>query len=203
MSRRLLIPLALCVGCSSPAAEPAAVDAGSDPDGSLDADASPSAPELAIVYRTRDAMLVDATEGVSVPLVFPPQGGFVMFVGARVKNLDPATVTVMASLRDDMNSPVLTLEMRPVQLAVGSDGWAMPADPANTFDWANLPSCPLSGATRDVYDQSYVLRVAATDGSGATAEAKLTIVPTCEAGSNGDNCRCQCKLGYSLGDPCP
>jgi len=155
------------------------------------------------MYRTRDGMAVDATAGAQVPLTIPPQGGLVLFVGARVRNLDAASVTVTASLRDAADSPVLTLEQRPVHLTIGADGWAAPADPAGMFDWANLPACPLSSATRDVYDQPYVLRIGVADASGASTDAKLEIVPTCEAGANGDLCRCQCKLGYSLGDPCP
>jgi hypothetical protein len=192
--------LPLLFACSSP--EPMTVDAAVQPD-SVQIDAPPAGPEVAIMYRSRDGMAVDATDGAHVPLIFPPQGGFVMLVGARVHRFDPASVTITASLRDALDSPVLTLEMRPVELATGIDGWASPANPSDMFDWANLPTCPLAMATRNLYDQTYVLRIAAVDGGGTMAEQRLSIVPACEAGANGDMCRCQCRLGYKLGDPCP
>jgi hypothetical protein len=192
------LPL-LLVACSSPAP---VTDAAVQPDTAVEIDA-PASPELAIMYRTRDGKAVDAAAGAQVPLIFPPQGGFVMLVGARVLHLDHTSVTITASLRDALDTPVLTLEMRPVQLAAGVDGWASPANPSDMFDWANLPTCPLSTATRDLYNQAYVLRIAAADGGATMAEQKLSIVPTCEAGTNGDMCRCQCRLGYKLGDPCP
>jgi hypothetical protein len=195
--------LVCLVACSSPTPSPAAIDAAVDSGSAAQIDATMEGPEVAIIYRTRDGKAVDAAMDAPVPMIFPPQGGFVMLVGARVRGLDPATVTVTASLRDAATTPVLTLEMRPVSLTLGADGWAWPADPDDMFDWANLPTCPLSNTTRNLYDQAYVLRIAATDGAANSSEAKLTIVPTCESGTAGALCRCQCKHGYKLGDPCP
>ena len=128
---RFLPLLCLVIACSSPV--PATVDS-AQPD-VVAIDAPPGGPELAIMVRTRDGMAMDATVGGQVPLIFPPQGGFVVLVGARVHGLDHTSVTITASLRDAISTPVLSLEMRPVQLAVGADGWASPADPSDMFDW--------------------------------------------------------------------
>jgi hypothetical protein len=198
----LAIVLAVCAACSKPA--PATIDAAVDAATASDGgDAASSTPELQILYRSRDGMAVSGAPDAPVPLTLPPQGGFVLLAGARVKHFDLASVMLTASLRDTIDDHVVSVEQRPVMLVAGADGWASPDQPMTLFNWANLPTCPAASATRDLDAQPYVLRIAIADGSGATAEQKLEIVPTCEAGANGDLCRCQCKRGYKLGDPCP
>lgn len=197
---RSLVVLVLMAACSSPSATPP------DPDAAIDSaspDTSQVAPEIEILYRSGDGMATPCAPDAPVPLTLPPQGGFVLLVGLRAKHLDPMSINVTASIRDTVSDQLLSVEQRPVTLVMGSDGWAMPDMPDSLFNWANLPACPLASATRDVFGQPYVLRIAVEDESGAKADAKLTIVPTCEAGSAGDLCRCQCKQGYKLGDPCP
>jgi len=161
-------------------------------------------PEIEIMYRSRDGMAVACASDAQVPLTVPPQGGMVLLVGMRAKNLaSNSNITLTASIRDTIDDQLLSVEQRPVQLTRGSGGWATPDDPSSLVNWANLPACPISSATRDLYDQPYVLRIAIEDEAGAMAEAKLSIVPTCESGPDGDLCRCQCDHRYVLGDPCP
>ncbi|HSD87625.1 MAG TPA: hypothetical protein VLB44_08920 [Kofleriaceae bacterium] len=195
-----LLVLTAVAACSSPAAMPPEADAAID---GATIDTSQVAPEIEILYRSRDGMAMPCAPDAPVPLTLPPQGGFVLLVGLRAKHLDPTSIDVTASIRDTVDDQLLSVEQRPVMLVPGSDGWATPDMPDGLFNWANLPACPLAGATRDVFQQPYLLRVAVEDASGAKAEAKLTIVPTCEAGAAGDLCRCQCKQGYKLGDACP
>jgi hypothetical protein len=191
----------MLAGCSSSHSTPSTPDAADD--GNADFDAPSTGPEIEITYRSRDGMMVTCAPDAPVPLTLPPQGGFVLLVGLRAKRVELPDVMITASIRDPIDNQLLSVEQRPVQLVLGADGWAAPDQPADLFNWANLPACPLSSATRDLFDQPYLLRLAIEDAAGATAEAKLTIVPACEAGVAGDLCRCQCKHGYVLGDPCP
>ncbi|MBS1118575.1 MAG: uncharacterized protein H6Q90_803 [Deltaproteobacteria bacterium] len=138
-----------------------------------------------------------------VPLTLPPQGGMVLLVGMRTNLASKDPVTLTASIRDAVDDQLLSVEQRPVQLKLGSDGWSSPDEPSSMVNWANLPACPIATATRDLYDQPYVLRIAVEDEAGAMAEAKLSIVPTCEPGPDGDLCRCLCDHRYVLGEPCP
>ena len=168
-----------------------------------DVDGDPAAAELAIAYRSRAGLPVVATAGDAVPLEYPPQGGLVILVGARAKHLG-TNVTLTASLRDTVDpTHVLAVEMRPVELAPDVDGWEMPEQPDSFVNWANLPTCPTAGAARDLDGQPWTLRIAAADDAGKHAETTLSIVPTCEAGTAGDLCRCMCAHDYVLGDPCP
>jgi len=199
MTRALLILSALAA-CGSHGPKPAGPDAAPD---SATIDATPSAPEIELAYRSRDGMATTCAPDAAVPLTLPPQGGFVLLVGLRAKHLDLSSVMITASIRDTLDNQVLSVEQRPVTLVLGSDGWATPAMPDSLSNWSNLPACPMASATRDMFDQPYVLHIAAVDGTGAQADASLTIVPTCEAGSAGDDCRCECKQGYMLGNPCP
>ena len=199
MTRALLFLSALAA-CGSHGSTPATTDAAPD---SATIDGTPGAPEIELMYRSRDGMATTCAADAAVPLTLPPQGGLVLLVGLRAKHLDLSSVTITASIRDTVTDQVLSVEQRPVTLTVGSDGWATPDMPDSLSNWSNLPACPMASATRDLFDQPYVLRIAVEDGTGAQADAKLTIVPTCEAGSDGDLCRCQCKQGYMLGDPCP
>lgn len=200
--RRAAVILAVGVACNKPA--PATIDAAVDASVVSDSgDAASNAAELEILYRSRDGMAITCAPDAPVPLTLPPQGGFVLLVGARVKHFDLATVVLTASLRDTVDDHLIAVEQRPVMLVPGADGWAGPDQPMTLFNWANLPTCPAPSATRDLDAMPYVLRIGVADGSGASAEQKLEIVPTCETGANGDQCRCQCKLGYKLGDPCP
>lgn len=197
---RNLIVLASFAACGSHGAPPSHPDAAGD-DAAVDA--PPAIPEIELMYRSRDGSAVPCAPDAPVPLVLPPQGGFVMLVGLRAKHVDLSSVMITASIRDTVTDQVLSLEQRPVTLTVGADGWAVPDMPSSLSNWSNLPACPLASATRDTFDQPYLLRIAVQDATGAQADAKLTIVPSCDAGSAGDTCRCECKRGYMLGDPCP
>ncbi len=199
MARNVFAVLALAA-CSSHGHVPMTPDAAID--GST-VDSSPVTPEIELMYRSRDGMATTCSPDAAVPLTLPPQGGFVLLVGLRAKHLDLSSVMITASIRDTVSDQVVSLEQRPVTLAIGSDGWATPDMPDSLSNWSNLPACPMASATRDVFDQPYLLHIAVEDGTGAMADAKLAIVPSCETGSAGDVCRCECKRGYKLGDPCP
>lgn len=140
------------------------------------------------------------TPMTAVPLVFPDQGGEVLLIGARARNLDACSATMTTSLRDPCSGEVVTVDVRPVLLEATADGWAEPRATAQS-QWANLAVCPNAGATRDLQGQSYELRVVLATDDGRSAEASMTVVPTCDADDT--TCLCQCQAGYNLGDECP
>ncbi len=47
-----------------------------------------AAPEGELVYRTVDEQMATLQDGQEVPMILPPQGGKVILVGARVRNMD-------------------------------------------------------------------------------------------------------------------
>jgi hypothetical protein len=140
------------------------------------------------------------TPMTAVPLVFPDQGGEVLLIGARARNLDACAATMTTSLRDPCTDEVVTVDVRPVHLDATADGWAEPRPDARS-QWANLAVCPNAAATRDLQGQGYVLRVVLATDDGRSAEASIPIVPTCAA--DDITCLCQCQAGYNLGDECP
>ena len=163
----------------------------------------PDAPlELAIVYRTLDGESVDVVDGAAVPLIQPPQGGKVLMVGARVRNVDACMVQLTASLRDECTGRIVALEQRPVILADRGDGWGEPADAVRLDDFANVPACPSAAAERDIEGEPYLVKVRVEDGAGRSAEAELTVVPECAEAANEQQCKCECDGAYVLGQAC-
>lgn len=157
--------------------------------------------ELALLSRDGGQQITPLHAPMTaVPLVVPEQGGQILLVGVRARNLDGCSLMLTTSLRDPCTDEVLTVERRPVLLAATADGWAEPAADS-TSQWGNLAVCPNAGATRDLQGQRYLLRVAVEADDGRTAETSLEVVPTCAAGDDG--CLCQCQAGYDLGDECP
>lgn len=156
--------------------------------------------ELEIVHQDRDGNLVRTQPGAEVPLIIPPQGGHVLFIGARARNLD-CEIDLTVSLRDECDKSVIAVEQRPATLAIGSDGWGEPAFPAHPTHYGNLPACPQAAASRDIEGEPYLLRLVVEDLDGKKGEASLEIIPTCGAAKRED-CLCECDKDFVLGGPC-
>ena len=83
----------------------------------------PSKPgELEIHALTADAKDVPLNDKGDLSILFPPQGGRVVFVGARARNIDSCAVQLTGSLRDPTSKQVM-LDSRTVNLTPGADGW--------------------------------------------------------------------------------
>lgn len=133
-------------------------------------------------------------DGGDLPLVTPPQGGRVSFVGVRAKNLSPCAVTLRGTLTDPATGKS-TSDARALNLKPTADGYAASSD-SNIGTFANVPVCPNQWASGDAYDAPYELTVELTDQRGRKASRKLTVTPRCvEAGSLGTDCRTLCKPG--------
>jgi hypothetical protein len=172
-------------------------DAGSDagpkscPIGDLTAPA-----ELEIVHLDASNTVIQTQSMAQVPLLPPPQGGFIVLLGARARNIDGCQVTLTTALVDDCDQQPLQIDRRPTRLEPGADGWG--TSTVTTF--GNLPVCPDLTAKRDLHDVPYDIKVVVEDTSGHKASATLTVVPTCQPGDA--LCMCQCDRDYVIGSSC-
>lgn len=160
-----------------------------------------AAPEVQLVHRTVQGTI--ETTSTAVPLIQPPQGGKVLLVGVRARNLDGCPLQLTATLRDGCNNKILALERRPVILEPQADGWALPKDPINLDNFSNLPACPRPDNDRRINDEPYLLKVTVSDKMGRTAEASLPIVPYCGAEPEFAHlCECECRSRFDR-EACP
>ena len=146
------------------------------------------------------------SDGDVAPMMLPPQGGRVVFVGVRATNLDGCGMTLSAAFRDT-TSRAIRLDARTVNLTARGDGWGTVGEPdgriGNQADYANVPVCPNEWSARDIFGQSYELEVTITDRNGKTATKKINTVPQCASTDQSwQPCACICKAGYKLGQAC-
>jgi len=142
---------------------------------------------------------IPLTDGAAVPILIPPQGGRVLFIGVRAANLDACGVELTGAVRDPVNGQI-RLDGRTINLTADGSGWAGSVA-ADVSTVANVPVCPNQWSGSDVFDSPYKLEVSLTDHyTERTAGRTLTIVPTCP--TSDPECRCLCKKGYVLGEPC-
>ncbi|HEX4420137.1 MAG TPA: hypothetical protein VH165_19615 [Kofleriaceae bacterium] len=158
----------------------------------------PTAPaELQIVNLEADQATVNLTQASDlVPLVPPPQGGWIVLLGARARNLDGCQLTLTTALVDACTGQILQVDVRPTQLELGDDGWGV----SSLTTFGNLPVCPQLTATRDLHDVPYIVKVVVEDTHGQKASAQLSIIPTC--GTEPSRCTCECARDYVMGQSC-
>ena len=159
-------------------------------------------PSIEIIYLYADGTVRPAAEGGEAPLIEPPQGGRVIFAGIRARNVDACAATLSGALRDTQSNRVM-LDQRTTNLVAQDGGTAgSTGDEASTF--ANVPVCPNQWSARDVFDLEYQLEITLTDRGGRRAMKTRKVRPFCSEpeASKLAECRCICKLGYVLGEPC-
>lgn len=162
----------------------------------------PGAPvELRVVVKDpgAGAPLREIRDGDVITLTLPPQGGRVIFVGARARNLDARALRLAGSLRDLQNGAV-RLDVRTTNLLV-SDGWgASSAQDISTF--SNIPICPNQWSTTNTWGTPYELTIEVTDAANRSARAVLRVTLACDEPGQMEQCFCICKQGYTLGEAC-
>jgi len=89
--------------------------------------------------------------GGTVPLVTPPQGGRVIFLGVRATNVDPCAVKITGAIRDPATKQV-RVDARTVNLSPSGDGYGVSVD-SSISSFANVPVCPNEWASTDAFDQ--------------------------------------------------
>lgn len=169
--------------------------------------------ELQLTYRGADGQVHALGDHGSVPLVTPPQGGKVLFVGVRARNVSPCNVELVGALRDPASAQVTIDGRSGLTLVQEADGW-LASDNGAIANFANISACPNQWSSVDVFDKDYSLSVTLTtkgptkagDASSAVsrrAETVITVKPSCDGDVSGAlACTCICKAGYSLGQVC-
>ncbi len=152
-------------------------------------------PEVSLIYRTVDGRALPLLEDGQIPLIVPPQGGFVVFVGAKAKNIG-CFLQITSALRDEATNEVVHLENRPLKLVQSEEGWGGPENPRYISNFSNLPACPAAGLVRDIQGQRYLLEVALDDRKGHQAKAQMHVVPVCAEDQCLTECLCQCDADY-------
>jgi hypothetical protein len=161
------------------------------------------APEMIIIHRTVDGTIAETREGEALPLIEPPQGGRVMFIGARARNVEGCpSINISTTFVDECTGRVIGQESRDVLMAYDGQGWLEPDQPRDIANYSNLAACPKVIAERDVFGEPYLLTVRLEDRRGRVAERSLRITPTCAEPAKIDECACLCRKRFTLGD-CP
>jgi len=158
-----------------------------------------AAPEVEIMHLDAQSAVVQTQAMAQVPLIPPPQGGWIVLLGARATNVDGCRVDLTTSFRDGPGAAVLKVDRRPTLLDDTGDGWGT----TRPTEAGNLPICPQATAARDLHDEAYEVTVALEDAYGQQASRSIVIVPTCPAQDPTGRCRCECARGYVVGGPCP
>jgi hypothetical protein len=139
-------------------------------------------------------------EGSDVTLIFPDQGGRVVFVGVRARNLNPCGVRIAGALRDPSSKQV-RLDNRTVNLQIAPDGYGQ-SDIGDKFSFANIPVCPNQWSDQDLMDAPYELTISLTDQDDRRVTKVFQVTPRCDEPGQVGGCHCQCDADYFLGMMC-
>jgi hypothetical protein len=194
----LLAALAALAGCSDPAGAPDALPPAPCVVGDPEAE-----PEVQLIYRTAGGVAAPLLDGGTLDIQTPPQGGKVVFVGMRVRNVVVCQAFLQAALRDTCTPRVFGIESRPIAWRLAADGFAEPAQPEQISDYANVPVCPNATLAHDIDGHPAWVEVRLYERSGRVTERIVQVVPTCEADLDPALCRCECDSDYVAGRECP
>jgi hypothetical protein len=128
------------------------------------------------------------TSGADVTLQPPPQGGFVLFLGARVSGLGEETVQLAGRLHE--GARIVTQDERLSMLVRDGESWI--PDLRSFTNVANVPVCPQITST-PLYDRGYDLEIEVTEWkSKRAARARIPVTLRCPMA---DAARCMCVCG--------
>ena len=197
--------VSLVAGCGHPDPSTPTSDAGSGTDSSpscalgfLGTAGQPV--QLELVVRTVDLKTVPITDGARIPLILPPQGGRVVFVGARATNLSACGLTLTGSIKDATTGQV-RVDARTINLDPTGDGWGASTE-KDIATFSNIPLCPNQWASTDVMEHPFDVTITLKDPAGNTATKTVSVVPFCGEPEFAAECLCECQKGYVLGQTC-
>jgi hypothetical protein len=165
-----------------------------------------AAPELDLQILRADESVSALNDGDTVPMILPPQGGRVIFVGVHATNVDGCSLQLTGALRD-LSTQAVRVDSRTVDLVATGDGYGVSGAPMTTVsaaiaNFSNVPLCPNEWSPTDLYGNVYGLEVTIQDRRGKQLTKKIHVIPQCGEPQNLDQCLCICKGGYVLGMPC-
>jgi hypothetical protein len=158
-------------------------------------------PVMEVIARGADGTSTPIEDGSPVALVFPPQGGRVVFAGVRATNIDACGATLTGVLRDRQNNKIC-IDFRTVNLAPYGDGWGGSRD-SDISTFANIPVCPNQWSATSTFGNEYDLEMTLKDrDKERTVKKTLRVIPECAEPEHEAQCLCICKQGYILGETC-
>jgi hypothetical protein len=165
----------------------------------------PSQPPEAVMLWTDGVsmQLHEVQDGMSLPLEPPPQGGYVLYVGAKVRNMYNC-VEERGRLRDPSTLIEYGFDARSATLTVQADGYGWP-DPAMNSNVSNVNPCP-DYKMQDVQAHNYQMQMVVVDQkTGKQVEVDKPVVPTCmqQDSATQADCICTCSANYTLGKCAP
>jgi hypothetical protein len=157
--------------------------------------------EMDVIALGVGGKLATLSDGSDISLIFPPQGGRVVFAGVRARNVNPCGVRLAGAIRDPLSKQV-RIDNRILNLQVTADGYAQ-SDPGDISAFSNIASCPNQWSAQDMMDLPYELTVTLTDTDDKKVTKVLQVIPRCDEPGEIDGCRCICAADYVLGMVCP
>jgi len=142
-------------------------------------------------------------DGGVAPMVAPPQGGRVIFVGVRATNVDGCGLQLTGALRD-LATQQVRVDSRTVDLIPTGDGYGVSGAAGDSLisNFSNVAVCPNEWSATNVYGTAYGLEVTIQDREGRQVTRKIVVTPECGQPAEVAECECICQGGYVLGAPC-
>jgi hypothetical protein len=140
-------------------------------------------------------------EGDPIDLWPAPQGGHVVLIAAKVKNLIGDTALLHVQARYPNTPFIVALEARPVKFVpVPGEPGTMQPDLRTRTQVAHIPLCP-DYDPMDIVDRPLEFAITLTTMSEEpqTGAATLELYPNCAASGDEPFCQCECKANYYLG----
>lgn len=167
-----------------------------------------AAPEIELFVYGADGEDHPITDGSVLDIIEPPQGGRVIFVGARARNVPGCGLLLTGALRDPGTQQV-RFDTRTVNLKPDADGWGS-VELGNLSVYANIPVCSNKWAEQDIFGGDFSLEVKLVDKDGNEVEKTVPVSAACTSVSQAetppdatlDGCYCLCKAGYITGETC-
>jgi hypothetical protein len=156
-------------------------------------------PQAIMIYTDGVSQtLLEVQPGQAIPLEPPPQGGYVMYLAARIRNMS-ACVVFSGNLKEPETGKQVGFDARGSTLQLRDDGWGWP-DPRSNSNLSNVNGCP-DYSSEDVQGKRLALEMTVTDRDGNTAKVTQPIVPTCMLSDPlaQADCICTCSANYVLG----
>lgn len=200
LALQLAAAAALCAtGCGEP--QESGPDGGSLPACELGFLGDPSLePQMELTARGADGVAYPIASGDPIGLIFPPQGGRVVFAGVRATNMQACGARLTGIIRD-VDSGKVQLDARTINLKPYGNGWGGSVD-SDISTFANIPLCPNQWSDANIYGTVYELEVELKDRDKKTLKQVIQVTPACAEPLFQAQCECICKGGYMLGEMC-
>ena len=156
-----------------------------------------------VTVATVNASATPLQDGGSLTILPPPQGGSIVLVGVRARNLDPCGVMLTVGLRDPQTQQI-RIDGRTVNLQTSTAAPDWVETSSQLAGMANVPVCPNQWASTDIFGHVFELDVMVEDRAHRRATKTLQVTPVCSTDPIlPSTCPCQCMAGYKLGQACP